>query len=216
MMFTEVLVPAGVFSREDRVRLARRLTVDGLYGGARATGASDGERADPGVLAFLETITHVVVREADVWVADGAVLDATTPPRYVVRVHVPGPWRKDLSAELVSRITKALAEFDPDPDRLYREPVAEVHVLGVPEGGYGAYGRVVGQSALADLISEARQGIDEVPEGVVVDPVCGMTVRLDRPDVVTAEVDGVVYGFCCTHCRGEYLARRRDASGMTS
>lgn len=212
MMFTEVFVPAGALDREARTRLARRLTVRGLYGGAQQS-ATDGERADPGVLAFLETITHVVVHEADVWVADGdVVVDAA--PRYVVRVYVPGPWRKDLSAELISRITGVLAEFDADPDRLYREPVAEVHVLGVPEGGYGAYGRVVGQSALADLISDARQGIDDVPEGMAVDPVCGMTVRIDRPGAVTADVDGTRYGFCCTHCRGEFLARRRDASGV--
>lgn len=212
MMFTEVFVPAGALDREERTRLARRLTVRGLYGGAQQS-PTDGERADPGVLAFLETITHAVVHEADVWVADGDVVDDAAP-RYVVRVYVPGPWRKDLSAELVSRITRVLAEFDADPDRLYREPVAEVHVLGVPEGGYGAYGRVVGQSALADLISDARQGIDDVPEGMAVDPVCGMTVRIDRPGAVIADVDGTRYGFCCTHCRGEFLARRRDASGV--
>lgn len=213
MMFTEVLVPAGVLDRRQRTRLAQRLTVEGLYGGAEPT-TTDGERADPGVLAFLETITHVVVREVDVWVAGGETLDAAAPPRYVVRVYVPGPWRKDLSEQLVVRITRALSEFDPDPDRLYREPTAEVHVLGVPEGGYGAYGRVVGQSDLAGLISDARQGIDDVVEGMAVDPVCGTTVRLDRRDAVTAEVDGTRYGFCCTHCRGEFLSRRRNAGAV--
>lgn len=207
MMFTEVLVPAGVFDRRQRTQLAQRLTVEGLYGSAEDATA-ESERADPGVLAFLETITHVMVREVDVWVAAGEILDAMAPPRYVVRVYVPGPWRKDLSEQLVLRITRALAEFDPDPDRLAREPVAEVHVLGVPEGGYGAYGRVLGQSALAGLISDARQGIDDVPDGMAVDPVCGMTVRLDRPDAVTAEVDGTRYGFCCSHCRGEFLSRQ--------
>lgn len=211
MMFTEVLVPAGAFSWEERARLARRLTIRGLYGDGQPGMADDDERADPGVLAFLETITHVVVREVDVWVVDGAVMDAEARPRYVVRIHVPGPWRKDLSEQLISRVTRALAEFDHDPDGLYREPFAEVHVLGVPEGGYGAYGRVIGQSALAELISDAREGIADVPEGMALDPVCGMAVRLDRPDAVTAEVDGTLHGFCCTHCRGEFLSRRRDA-----
>lgn len=69
---------------------------------------------------------------------------------------MPGAWHQDLSASLVERVTRVPAEFDPEPERLYDKPHAEVHVLGVPEGGYGVFGRVVGQSAMAELISAAR------------------------------------------------------------
>src|SRR3954447_7190262 len=77
----------------------------------------------------------------------------------------------------------------PDPERLYREPHAEVHVLGVPEGGYGAFGRVVGDSALSEMISESVRGTAEAPPGMAIDPVCGATVPLHGSTAVTAEVD---------------------------
>jgi YHS domain-containing protein/phenylpyruvate tautomerase PptA (4-oxalocrotonate tautomerase family) len=196
MMFTEVFVPKGALREEERARLAERLTLRGLHGE---------EGADPGVLDFLESITHVVVHEVDVWVAGGRRLGSDGPPRYVVRVHVPGPWRKSLSESVVEQVTRVLAESDPDPDRLRREPHAEVHVLGVPDGGYGAFGRVVGDSALGELISEAKSGTAEAPPGMAIDPVCGATVPLDGPDAVTVERDGTTHAFCCPGCRKHFL-----------
>ncbi|RKN37916.1 YHS domain protein [Streptomyces hoynatensis] len=211
MMFTEVFVPKGMFTREQLDRLARRLTTHGLHDGPRERGEPGAERADPGVLDFLESITHVVVHEVGTWVAGGRPLGPGQPPRYVVRIHVPGPWRKELSEQLVVRVTRALAEFDGDPERLYREPHAEVHVLGVPEGGYGAFGRVIGESAMSELISAAVRGEGKAPPGMAVDPVCGATVPLAGPAAVTAEVAGTRYGFCCPGCRRTFLARREAA-----
>lgn len=210
MMFTEVFVPKGVFGRDELDALAQRLTTRELHA-PPADGEPGETHADPGVLEFLDSITHVVVHEVDVWVAGGRRLGAGEPPRYVVRVHVPGPWRKDLSDSLVTRITRALAASDPDPDRLYREPHAEVHVLGVPDGGYGAFGRVVGATALTEMINKSVRGTETVPPGMAVDPTCGATVPLTGPDAVTAEVDGTTHGFCCAHCRRHFL----DQHGAT-
>lgn len=206
MMFTEVFVPRGALVREQLARLAQRLTMRGLYGGP------DGEPGptDPGVLEFLESITHVVVHEVDLWVAGGRPMADGGPPRYVVRVHVPGAWRKDLSGSLVERVTRALAEVDPEPERLYDKPCAEVHVLGVPEGGYGVFGRVVGQSAMSELISAARSGTAKPPAGMAVDPVCGCTVPLDG--TLTVDLDGVTYAFCCEGCRRHFRARQQDTA----
>lgn len=205
-MFTEVFVPKGALSREQLTRLAQRLTTKGLHGGP----SDEPGAADPGVLDFMESITHVVVHEVDVWVAGGEPVG--TPARYVVRVHVPGPWRKALSASLIELITGALAEFDPDPDRLSDRPHAEVHVLGVPEGSYGAFGRTLDESALVELINKATTGTGEAPEGMAVDPVCGATVPLDGRDTVTAEVDGTTYAFCCAGCRRHFLDKRAEVT----
>lgn len=202
MMFTEVFVPRGAFTHQELDGLAQRLTMRGLYGEAEAT--------DPGVLEFLEGITHVVVHELDVWVAGGRTVEAGEPSRYVVRVHVPGAWRKDLSKTLVERVTRVLAEFDPEPERLYGKPHAEVHVLSVPDGGYGVFGRVVGQSAMAELISATKRGTVEAPAGTAIDPACGCVVPLDGPDTITAGVDGVTYAFCCAGCRQHFLAGKQD------
>ena len=198
MMFTELFVPKGTHSTEELGRIAQRLTAHTLLDEAEPSNGSSAERADPGVLNFLESITHVVVHEVEVWIAGGKRQDAAQPPRYVVRVYVPGPWRKPLSEHLITQITAAL-------------PGSEVHVLGVPEGGYGAFGRVVGESVLTDMISDAVSGTAEVPDGMVVDPVCGAVLALDRPGVVTMEVDGTMYGFCCAGCRQTFSRRAAGA-----
>lgn len=203
MRFVEVFVPKGALTQDQIGLLTQRLTLHGMHDG--------GGSADPGVLDFLESITHVVVHEPTAWVAGGQALGPAEPPRYVVRVHVPGPWRKELSEHLVTEITRILAEVDPDPDRLYREPAAEVHVLGVPEGGYGVFGRVVGESAMSELISAATSGTGDVPAGMVTDPVCGATVPVEGPDAITAVVDGVTHGFCCPGCRRHFLTRAGQA-----
>jgi YHS domain-containing protein/phenylpyruvate tautomerase PptA (4-oxalocrotonate tautomerase family) len=214
MMFAEVFVPKGALPPERLDQLAQRLTTHGLHDRPETLDEPGAERADPGVLDFLESITHVVVHEVGLWVAGGRRLDPAEPPRYVVRVYVPGPWRKEMSAHLITRITRALSESDPyDAERLYRQPHAEVHVLGVPEGGYGVFGRVVGESAMADLISDAVRGTAGTPPGMAVDPVCGATVPLAPPAAVTAELNGTTYGFCCAGCRRTFLTRQQNTTG---
>lgn len=209
MMFTEVFVPRDALSSAQLERLAQRLTTRGLHDRPGENRRPDDIHADPGVLDFLESITHVVVHEVDVWVAGGRRLDRTQPPRYVVRVWVPGPWRKQLSKHLIDRITEALTETDPDPRRLSREPHAEVHVLGIPDGGYGAFGHPIDDAAMADLLSKSKLGSGQAPDGMAIDPICGATVPLTGPDAVTAEVDGTTHGFCCTHCRSNFLTRQQ-------
>ncbi|MGV0821975.1 hypothetical protein ABQF35_03735 [Mycobacterium syngnathidarum] len=215
MMFTEVFVPKGSHTREDLDRLACGLTAHGLYDDPESFGDPVAERADPGVLEFLESITHVVVHEVDTWVAGGSPLKPTDPPRYVARVYVPGPWRKALSEHLITHITRVFADIAPAPDRLYQQAHAEVHVLGVPEGGYGAFGRVVGDSALNDMINDAVRGTAEVPDGMAVDPMCGAMVRLDNPASVTADIDGTEYTFCCPGCRRAFLDRQGRQAART-
>lgn len=204
MRFVEVFVPKGVLTGERVDQLARRLTLHGLYASEEGWTGS----ADPGVLEFLEDITHVVVHEVDTWVAGGRRLGPGEPPRFVVRVLVPGPWRKDLSEHLVTEITRVLAELTPEPDRVHERPDVEVYVLGIPEGGYGAYGRVVGDAVMTELIAKAKRGTAAPPAGMVVDPMCGATVSLDDPNTVTAVVDGTTHGFCCAGCRRHFLARQ--------
>ncbi|WP_285623680.1 hypothetical protein [Actinoallomurus iriomotensis] len=87
-----------------------------------------------------------------------------------------------MSPFFIASITRALAPADPEPERCHREPVGEVQVVGVPEGGYGVFGRVVGETAL-------------------IDPVCGMVAR---DMVATLEHDGTTHGFCSLGCRRHF------------
>lgn len=206
MIFLELFVPRGAFSAEALPGLAERLTLRQLLTHVDVIGdavdVGDQPIANPGVMDFVESISHVVVHEIGTWVAGGRLAGPAGSPRYVARVYVPGPWRKAMSAFLIASITRALARAGPDPDRFYREPRVEVQVIGVPEGGYGTFGRVIGESALLNMISEARTD-PPVPgdPGVLIDPVCGMAAS----DTVTVlEHDGMMYGFCSPGCRRHF------------
>ncbi|MGW3341714.1 hypothetical protein ACWDA3_00335 [Nonomuraea rubra] len=111
MLFIELLVPQGVFGEQERRDLARRLT-----GRRLLAAADDGDTsaADPGVIDLLDSLTHVVVREEEVWMAGGELLDPSGGARYMVNV-VAGMWGKEMSDHLVSRIAAELAEAEGDP-----------------------------------------------------------------------------------------------------
>lgn|GEM_PF-4685289 len=206
MMFLELFVPRETLSTEQLRRLAEQLTMKQLLTHVDAirdvVDASEIATANAGVMDFLDSINHVVVHEIGTWIVDSRRLDPTEPPRYVARVHVPGPWRKAMSPFLIASITRALSQADTDPERLYQNPHVEVHVIGVPEGGYGLFGRVIGESALLDMISEAKTDTPtpDAPNALI-DPVCGM-VSTDMVD--TLEHEGTIYGFCSPGCRRHF------------
>jgi YHS domain-containing protein len=203
MLFIELFVPKGVFDDEERRRLAERLTAERLLAGAE--GGPEG--ADPGVIGFFESVTHVVIREPEVWIVDGKPFDPAEAPRYVVNVYV-GAWAKEMSEHLITAITRELAAAEGDLERLYREPHALVHVIGVPEGGYGLFGKAHRSSDLLEMINKAKTAAPaEAPPGMVIDPVCGATVPIE--EAVALQLDGTTYGFCCTHCRGHFVKQRK-------
>lgn len=116
-----------------------------------------------------------------------------------------------MSAEVISRVTRVLAEADPNPQRLYQEPIAWVHVIGVPEGGYGTFGKALEGTDIVRMITkpfrespERDALIKTAPPGSVIDPVCGMTVPLDDAPF-TLEHDGTTYAFCSAGCRRVFI-----------
>ncbi|MGH7921167.1 MAG: hypothetical protein ACREQM_14685 [Candidatus Dormibacteraceae bacterium] len=206
----ELFVPAGRFTRDQRRDLAGRLTlsqllthVDELGGVLDAAVATEAASADLGVLTMLEEYCHVVVHEVDTWVVGRRTVEGPSAGRYVARVYVPGPWRSSMASFLIGSITHVLTKFDPDGSGLAEEPLVEVAVLGVPEGGYGVRGRVAKESDVLDLISAARENRQRTtPEGKLIDPVCGMIAV----EGLTLEHDGTVYGFCSDGCRRHFAA----------
>ncbi|SDG91456.1 hypothetical protein [Nonomuraea jiangxiensis] len=199
MLIIEILVPKGVFTEEQRRDLATRLTARRLLADVEKEAG-----IDAGVLEWYESLTHVVVREPDVWIAGGA---PAAGPCYLVNVHV-GAWGKEMSEHLISRITQVLAEGEDDPQRLFREPQAIVNVIGIAEGSYGLFGRVQRSTDVLAMIEKAKAPVPvEVPPGMVVDPVCGAVLPLEN--AVTLERDGETFAFCCPHCRGHFAKRQR-------
>lgn len=105
MMFIELFAPKGALSADRRRLVALRL------GSLREFVPTEDSHA--GIARVFGSMFHVVVHEPEVWVAADQIVEPAAPP-YVVRVHVPGPWRKDLSEYVVSHVTKALAEVVAD------------------------------------------------------------------------------------------------------
>ncbi|MBP2704613.1 YHS domain protein [Microbispora sp. RL4-1S] len=201
MLFIELSVPKGVFGEAERRDLAGRLTGRRLLSSAH--GAPDA--VDPGVMDLLDSLSHVVVREEEIWVTGGETPDAARNPWYVVNVTV-GMWGKEMSDHLITRVSAELADWQGDP-----EPRVLVNVIPVPEGGYGVYGRPHRSPDMLRLIEEAKTGsAAPASDGMIVDPLCGATIPLS--DAVILERDGQTYGFCCSHCRGHFAKRLKDAS----
>jgi YHS domain-containing protein/phenylpyruvate tautomerase PptA (4-oxalocrotonate tautomerase family) len=208
MMFIELFFPKGALSEEQRRQIAERLVTEVMYE----------ESAPASVLEAGRALTQVVIHEPDTWIIGGRSVDPSEPPRYVVRVSVPGSWRKEGSAWLISRVTQVLAEADANPQRLYQEPHAWVHVVGIPEGSCGAFGQVMRSTDITRLITkpyrEAPEGsipTQELAPGTAIDPICGMTVALTDTTIML-EYEGTTYAFCSPACRAVFAEEQRAVS----
>jgi YHS domain-containing protein len=204
MMFIELFAPKGAFSEEQRRQL-----------GARLIEVMSEESAPAPVIEAWRAVSQVVVYEPDTWIVGGRAVGPSDPPRYVVRVSVPGAWRKDMSAEVISRFTRVLAEADTDPQRLYQEPHVWVHVVGIPEGSCGVFGQVMRSTDIVKMITrsyrEAPEGsmpANEPAPGMAIDPICGMTVAL-TDTTITLEHGGTTYAFCSAGCRAVFAEQLR-------
>ncbi|MEO3798186.1 hypothetical protein ABGB14_49010 [Nonomuraea sp. B10E15] len=116
--------------------------------------------------------------------------------------------RRSLAGRLTGR--RLLSAVDGEP--VSADP--GVHVISLPEGGYGLHGRAQRSSDVLQLIERAKIGpAAPVPDDSIVDPVCGATVPLQ--DAVILERGGKTYGFCCPHCRGHFVKQLSDAEASS-
>ena len=225
MTFIELFAPAGTLDDAQRSHLGERLVTELI----RADGAP------PEIIERGREMTWLVVHEPEVWTVGGRPVGPADPPRYVVRVSVPGGHLNEgMRAELVSRLTGVIAEVEDDPRRVYEHPDAWVHVHEVPNGHFGAFGQIVTTEDITRMAvtgerphaptSEPRtdgHGPEPATGGPtprdpatqeVIDPICGMTVVLDG-ESLTLDVDGTTYGFCSAICRDLFAGRRASGEG---
>ncbi|MFI6515374.1 4-oxalocrotonate tautomerase family protein [Spirillospora sp. NPDC050679] len=132
MPFVELFVPTGSLGQERREEIGGRLVSEVMI----AEGAPDTEAA--------RAISWLVVNEVDAWFVGGRRLPAGEKPKYVVRVGVPaGSMNDDKRGDIVRRVTRVLADADPDPERFAEAGAAWVHINEIPEGNWGARGKIV-------------------------------------------------------------------------
>lgn len=82
-----------------------------------------------------------------------------------------------------------------------------VHVIGIPEGSYGAHGQPLRSTDLITMITKPyRESPDQrtPAPGTAIDPVCGMTVPL-TDTTITLDHDGTTHAFCNPGCRETFL-----------
>ena len=141
MPFVEVFTPRGAVSEARRNLLGERLVACVM----QAEGAPDTPAA--------RSISWLIWQEMDGWWVGGRRAAASAPARFVVRVAVPAGSLDDTKRrDMVERVTRVLAETDDDPARLTHEPVAWVHINEIPEGNWGAMGRVVRFGDIATFV----------------------------------------------------------------
>ena len=142
MPFVEVFVPRDSLTDKQRAQITDTLVSEVMA----AEGAPDTEAA--------RSISWLLLHEVDTWVVGGRAVDGSEPTRFVVRVAVPAGSLDDAKrSDMVKRITTVLADADDDPQRLYADPVAWVHINEIPEGNWGALGRVVGFADVAGFVT---------------------------------------------------------------
>ncbi|TLW90646.1 YHS domain-containing protein [Saccharomonospora piscinae] len=194
MMLVEVHTRAGVLTAGQRAEINRRFI--------QSTTGDDGEGHAPETLREARRWMRLVFHEAADSFVDEERESGDVPPRFLVRVSVPGAWRKDTAGHLIKEMTRALAEVACG-DRAFEQPDVWVHVLGVPEGGIGVFGTPMGAEDLVRLLTRAHRESprrpERMPEGSGYDPVCGMVVPL-RHAAAVAEHDGETYAFCSKGC----------------
>jgi len=202
MTFIELFDPKGCLSRAQRLQLSERLVTELIS--AEGTPAEMVRRA--------RGTTWLVVHEPEIWTVGGQPV-ATDAPCYLVRLSMPGGHLNDgMRGELITRVTRVLAEVGGAPDRLYQEPIAWVQIVELPDGNFGTFGQVMSAS---DMVGFVANG--EVPgpgtageassAGTATDPVCGMRVALGA-DAISADHDDMTYAFCGATCRDSFLAGR--------
>ncbi|MFC4377746.1 hypothetical protein ACFO5K_27075 [Nocardia halotolerans] len=208
MMFIELFLSEGALDPAQRRRVAQRLgTIHELGAGEPE---DSGEQMAPRSAAVFASMFQVVVHEPQIWVAGEHALTEQDPPHCLVRIHVPGPWRKDMSETMISYATRILSEELGDRELPYHRPTVQVHVVGISEGSVGMLGKMVKSEDLVAMLSDPYRHDAEAGKALK-DPMCGVLVPLDD-NTATSVIDGELYAFCCRGCRTEYMAKREKAA----
>jgi phenylpyruvate tautomerase PptA (4-oxalocrotonate tautomerase family) len=141
MPFVEIFVPKGALSRTQQEAISQRLVAEVMD----VEGAPDTPEA--------RSISWLVMHKMDAWSVGGRPVGADEAPRFVVRIAVPAGSLDDVKRKLMmARVNDLLVEID-GSDRLRNSPEAWVHINEVPEGNWGAFGRVVSLNDIAEYVT---------------------------------------------------------------
>lgn len=199
MFLIEIAHPCDALTDDDRRALAGDVC-DVLVGVQEGVAEETMRRA--------RAMTHVGFRALDGWTTgDGPWAPGEAPPLWVT-FTVPEAWRGEMARTAIGAVRRGVNRLDRAHGWRRAEGSLWINVLGVLDGSIGMDGKPsTADEVVAHMTEEFRAGFDpddaEVGEGIVIDPMCGMHVRLGR-DAIVLEHDGRTVGFCAVACRKAY------------
>jgi len=202
MFLIEFACPRGALADGDR-RLLAADVCEVLVGAEEGVAEETMRRAG--------AMTHVGFRELDGWTTgDGPWTPGAVPPLWVT-LTVPESWRSEMSRTATGAVRRAVRHLDRQHDWQRAQEDLWVNLVGIADGSIGMGGKpCTADEVVAHMTAEYRAQRDagaadgtDLPEGIVIDPMCGMHVRLG-PGALTLEHDGRTMGFCAAACRAAY------------
>lgn len=200
MMLIEVVHPRGALGPEDRTLVATCI-LDVLL--------ADGHAPEE-TMRRARAMTHIHFREADGWHSGDGPPQPDRAPPLIITFTVPEAWREDVSRHSTGIMRAAVRRLDADRGWKREQGHLWINVLGVPDGSIGLDGKAsTADDVLAHMTEEFRAAqaagtARPVPDGKLVDPVCGMLVTPGR-DAVILEHRGETVGFCSSGCRDHHV-----------
>ncbi|NNC13948.1 hypothetical protein HII28_18965 [Planctomonas sp. JC2975] len=194
MNLFEIQYPQGALDERDREAIAEAILENLLVE----------PDAPPAALERAGGITQVYFVPVQTWRTGVDARPAAQPWPLVVNVTVPEVWLDDLSRRTIGAVRAAIASRAPQVD-LGAEPKVWINVFGVAEGSIGMGGRPSSSTDIVRYLTEevVVPGEQSLGDGVYVDPVCGMHVRVGDGAVTLDDHDTLV-AFCATGCRDVY------------
>lgn len=206
MNLIEIRHPAGGLTPEDQAAMATEIAtwLDGDMGG---------NTAPESTLRRAKAMTHVAFAELAGWQTGDGLWGApgSVPPLWIT-VTIPEAWREEMARHEIGRLRRAVRRVDANHGWYRPDGWLWINIVGIADGSIGMDGKgSTADDVVAGMSREFQVDLDagtiEVPEGMLLDPMCGMLVK-DRPQAITFEYDGTTYGFCARSCRDAFMRQR--------
>lgn len=175
----------------------------------------DQKAAPAETLQWARRMLHIRFQEASTWCTGDGPLKDGEPPPLLVTITIPEAWREEFSKGVTPLVRAALAAFDARHGFVRAGGDVWINVIGIADGSIGLNGAVTDAVGVVNYMTkqyrDAAPQDPTLPDGVAIDPICGMRVQLG-PRAVTLRHGEKVVAFCSTGCRAAYAEQHKLAT----
>lgn len=203
MNLIEIVHPAGALTEDDQAQLAAEI-VSGFTG--------ESEDAPEATLRRARAMTHVGFKELNTWFTGDGPWTENSPPPLWITMTVPEIWREELSRYAIGWLRRTVRRLDATHGWQRSSGALWINVVGIDDGSIGLDGKPSSADDVVATMSEdfrasLEAGDVQVPDGMLLDPMCGMLVK-DVRGAILLNHDGKRFGFCAESCRAAFVRRR--------